>query len=68
MMRLTKGVMMHHLVELENKISSMIEASTIEVIETMVLTEKPNSTNPLPRHQKWTSQNLMEATPKNGFA
>jgi hypothetical protein len=68
MMRLAKGTMLNLLVELEEKISSLIEASTIEVIETMVLTEKPSSTNLLPRHQKWIFQNLMAAIPKNGSA
>jgi hypothetical protein len=67
-MRPAKGTMLNLLVDLEEQISSLTEASTREVIETMVSTEKLSSTNLLPEHQKWTFQNLMAVIPKNGFA
>jgi hypothetical protein len=68
MMRPAKGTMLNLLVELEEMISSLTEASTREVTETMASTEKLSSTNLLPKHQKWTFQNLMAVIPKNGFA
>jgi hypothetical protein len=47
---------------------TMTETNTIEVAGFMIMKEMLNSINPLPKHQRWTSLNLMVQTQKNGFA
>jgi hypothetical protein len=47
---------------------TMTETNLTEVTGIMIMTEMPNSINPLPKHQRWIFLDLMVLTQKNGFA